>query len=690
MKNAFDQIRKAANNYRAASITALCMMAAPGITAQNYSKLFDALPDMTLDQSYSSLIEYQKSNPYFSNTYIQLGNVCEKKMILYDPLRETSSIKFWADNAKLFYGNLRVYYSKDDVRSEYYENIKIPFDGKRVTDEDLWRYIDKHIAMCKNYSDTTALIYATIEQSRKNYNECIDVFSEICNEYVNLNDLLLRHDDSLSKKLASLKSHINECEKQFAEYKRLTKLFPIANYRQLYEKKPIETYRLDGLTNSDFFDNRFTIWDYATWTDEVEKVFNEHIKPLRNDVATINSEYAQTREMFERGDILKGDAPAPYDEFFLYKLGHFDVGSLIEPLFSYLESTRKMVLMAGDSIGRDQGVDMSLESRKMRRLSQLVMQQRDAAAKRADLSSAITDIKIAKFKDFFSKEYGGADGLRSFLAKDEAYCQSVVDAMAEATASYLSRVDRLNSNATELYSKATGPTAPVLPLWISLDPQNVKAKYVSTHISRDSRGEIAVAGHAKGNARNWFVAGVSNDMSTKWLTQLKGVNSVCKIASTSEGVLVSAIRQLKPTIIYVNSAGKEALAIPTASEFIDVMERDGVSGAIIWTEGNDNQNPSISLANETSTQAEWTTPLSGFASALLVSPTGDGFVVTGISTEGDLAYAYVSAEGQAGEIVKVHPDVEGFVSSIRISSDEIGVLAKLKNGANKFISFKVK
>lgn len=683
-------LSKASQRWAIGATTALCALAAADLTAQNYSKLYDALPDMTLDQSYSALMEFQKSNPYFSNTYIQLGNVCEKKMILYDPLRETGTVNFWAKNAKLFYGNLKVYYSSNDVRSEYYENIGIPHSGNRITDEDLWRYVDEHLTKCKNYSDTVTLIYSAIERSRQNYNMCIDEFTAICNEYSNLNDLLLRHDDALAARLAQLKSHVSECENQFAEYKQLTKLFPIANYRQLYEKKAIETYRLDGLTNSDFFENRFTIWDYTAWVDNVEKEFTEHIKPLRQEVEAINSAYAAARSQFDRGDIMENGSPKPFGEFFFYKVGHYDVGTLIEPLFSYLELTREMANEAGDSLGRDVGVDMTLESRKMRRLSQLTVKQATATQMRTQLTSAISNEKVARFRDFFNKEYGGADGLRAFLAKDEAYCQSIIDAMAEATASYIDRVARQGASDTDLYSKASG-AAPSLPLWVTLEPQGVKSKYVSTHVAHGARGTVeAVAGYAKANARNWFVAGISGESSTQWLTQLKNVNSVSRLSATDEGVLIAAIRQLRPVIIYVNAMGKEAFSVPTSSETVDVMGRDGVTGAVVWAEGNDKQTPTISMAQETSAQAEWTTPISGLAKALMIDAVGDGYVVTGITLDGALACARISASGELSGIENIHPDVEGIKSSIRVSANEIGVLAKLKNGVSRYISFKVR
>ena len=157
-----------------------------------------------------------------------------------------------------------------------------------MTDEDLWKYVNERKQHCQNHCDSTLLIYAAIEGARLNYNKSIETYESICDEYYDMNEMLLRHDDKLAQKLNILKGYINKCEELFAEYKRLTKLYPIANYKQLYEKAPIETFRLEGLTNSDFFNNRFTIWDYSAWIDNLEKTLNSHIIPLRKEVDKIN------------------------------------------------------------------------------------------------------------------------------------------------------------------------------------------------------------------------------------------------------------------------------------------------------------------------------------------------------------------------------------------------------------------
>lgn len=678
-------------NIAGAAAAMVIAAAAPAATsAQNFSKVYDALPDMTLDQAYSALIEFQKANPYFANTYIQLGSVCEKKMIMYDPLRETKSIDFWARNAELFYGNLKVYYTEGDVRSEFYENLHIPFSGKKITDADMWRYVEEHKQMCKNHRDTTTLIYTAIESSRLNYNQSIAIFKSICDAYLDMNEMLLRYDDGLVKKLQDLTAHMAECEKQFAEYKRLTKLYPIANYKQIYEKIPIETFRLDGLTNSDFFENRFTMWDYSSWVNNFKKTFDEHIAPLRAEVEKINKAYGDARTEFTRGGIVTTASTKPYDEYFLFRLGHYDVGSLVEVLFDYLESTREMIAMAGDSLGRDTGMDLTLESRKMRRLSRLAQQKDVAAAKRKALAAYVTEARVCRFNDFFKKQYGGLSGLKSFIADEEQYCEGIVDAMSEATASYISRAIRQQAMTTDVYSSALNAAAPAVPLWVTLEPQNVTTKYVTTKIATDGNSQIAaVAGVQKANASSWFVAGISPEKATQWLLKLTGVNQVNGISHTSEGVLVSAIRKLKPVIIKVDATGKEVGQINVDVEITDIMDRDGVSGNIVWTSGNDSKAPKMSMATDEATEATWTTELSGLAMACQVSVVGNGFVVLGITPSGELAALEVTQEGALGRLSVISSGIESVISTIRVSSDEIAALAKTTSGKHKYLSFTV-
>ncbi len=652
--------------------------------AQSYTDVYDALPDMTLDQAYSTLLEYQKANPYNANTYLQLGSICEKKMILIDPLRDNSGLKYWADNAELFYGMVKVYYKSGDVRTEFYENLNIPYSGSKLEDQDLWNYIDEHNSLCKTHRDSTLLIYTAIEQSKYFYDKCIDEYNSLCNDYVNMNDLLLRNNDALNERLENLGQYIDKCLAQFDEYKRLTKIYPVMNYVQFYEKKNIETFRLDGLTNSDFYANRFDVWDYRKWIDDYYSVFNADIAPLRKTISSIDEMYRDGREEFEKGDAPKIATQQPYDEFFFFRLGRYDNSSLVRELFTYLEKTRELVVLGGDSIGRNILFAQDLAPRKMRQLYRMTQLNKDITSSRSTLSSAISADKIARFDDFFSRNYGGEQGLRSFVNSDGTFCQSVIDEMANATASYVSDVRAARLEVTDLYSTKSG-SVPALPLWVTDEPSALTGKYVTTHVAYDSRAKIAlIAGTQKAAAGKWFVAGISDGTTSAWQTQLANVNAVSSIKVINDGYLLNVTKKQKPAILSLDANGKERYSIDSETEVVDFMDCDALSGRIYWLTGNNSQSPALCTTDSLGNKA-WTASLSGLREAKNVELISGGYLVLGISTNGELASVKVSDQGTADAAKPVMKDVQDIILTARASASEISLLIKTTNGKHAYV-----
>ncbi len=394
------------------------------------------------------------------------------------------------------------------------------------------------------------------------------------------------------------------------------------------------------------------------------------------------------RAEFDAGRLATSAAAKPFDENFLFRLGHFDVGSAVDPLFDYLDATREMIAMAGDSLGRNFSFTPGLENRKMRRLSRLVQQSQVAAQKRQTLLAVSTKEKLARFADLFVGQYGGVAGMKSFVERDAQYCQSIIDKMTEATVEYIKQAALASDS--DVYSTANGTAAPSVPLWVAFAPQSVTAKFISTHIVRNARGQVAAAaGYAKGNAQSWFVAGISPEKSTQWLLRLKGVNSINNVALTSDGILISAIRQLKPVVIFVDNQGKEQASFPSNAEIVNIMDRDGVTGSSFWVAGNDQSLPTLSKASDGSTEQDWTSAISGISKVYAVNVVADGFILTGTTPTSDLATVHVTSDGVTETPKVIAADVTDVVATQRVSSNEMAALVKLSSGKHLYIPYSI-
>lgn len=503
---------------------------------KKYDDIYIGMSNMTLDQQYTELMDFQRREPYFANTYIQLGVICKNIMILTDPLRDIESAQFWANNAALFFGNYKVFYKDGEERSnsDYYVNLKIPQAGKKLTKEEVFAFVAKNQTLCQNFKDSTLLAYQAIEKSKMYYNRCITTFMSICEKYTNQNEALLQYDDQLQKVLDGLGNDIDSCVAAFKVYKAVLKNYPIMNYRQLYDFKTIETFRLDGITNSNFYDNRFTMWDYRKWIAEYEKILKEDILPLREMVSSIDDKFKAGKQEFEsKGVMIEGAKPA-YDDLFVFRLGRYDNNSLVRELFAYMEARRQLMQMACDSVILPLDTMEIKVNRKMRHLYRMVQLEGDVQKKLDIAKSMVTPERVVRFKDFFAERYGGESGLKSVLDSEKEYLHGI---MTKALTEF------------GTYYKAVEASRDTLVL--------MKPNYYPKLFVRNSEGRVEYVAGNKKESSVCFVAKLDQDGKPIWATDIRKTQEVTSLNVTSDGVVVTVRQNEMPNALVYSFDGKQ-------------------------------------------------------------------------------------------------------------------------------------
>ncbi|HPF92922.1 MAG TPA: hypothetical protein PLV65_03240, partial [Tenuifilaceae bacterium] len=319
-------------------------------TAQemDYEEIINSLATLSPQGRYALLFEYQKQDPHFSNTYIQIADACESLMKDVDPLRNVSKAIYWANNAKLYYGLFPVYLKSNEVRRnrEYYSNFRIETDDSKLENEHVIAYINKRVEYCTHFIDSLQLIYSTLEKSKDHYNNCISIFNGINTNYDNLNEALLKTDEELLSTLDRLKSEFELSLKTFDEYKGLIKKFPIGGYDQAFTLASINTFRLEGLTNSDFLKSSFILWDYASWVNEFKSLYNEDIVPLRQEIEQTHKIFNDNKRRLSIIESIDEDVSLKsFSESFMYRLGKYDNNSIIRDFFVYLNARQDFLVL---------------------------------------------------------------------------------------------------------------------------------------------------------------------------------------------------------------------------------------------------------------------------------------------------------------------------------------------------------
>ncbi len=489
-----------------------------------YEDLFNDLPNITNEQAYYRFLRYQKQDPYLENTYVQLGNLSEAIFNELDPFRNIESVKHWTQNAILYYQLFAVYLQDGNVRRHrsFYDNIPIIASGRRLNNEDVLAYIEERLSFCQNFQDSLMLTYNALEKAKGHYNNCVRIFNQINADYYNLKEALLQTDDRLMSEINLLNNEFDASLDAFKEYQYLLRRFPVRGYNQISILHPIETFRLDGITNSDFLQDTVDLWDYGSWVQQFTNIYNQQILVLRNEIDQIQKRFDNNVQKLLNNVPLDPEMTLhSYDQLFLFRLGVYDNNSLVRELFSYLEERQHFLHLSKDLVNNATDSTPELMNRKLRyyyRMSEQLMLCKD---KIQSLYATINHQRVRRFRTFFDTHYQGEQGLRSFCHEQQHVVSSVFDEAMLNLKSYLLH-EAMNRDSI-VVSFAPGVIGiPRKPFMDDSDNENQHTHFLNEVFYLQHQPSY-VSGHLKRQDRNIaFVAkvSISDNIQVDWFKEI--------------------------------------------------------------------------------------------------------------------------------------------------------------------------
>lgn len=565
-------------NYSIKKIKALLLIIISSSTlwAQTlkYEDIINDLNRVPAKQLYYRFFQFQKQDPHFANTYVQLGNASEQIFRELDPLRNFNQANYWINNATLYYGLFEVYLKPNDVRRyrDFYANFPIETPGRRLENEDVVQYVQGRLTFCRTLKDSLALIYSTLEKSKDHYNNCVRIFNEINNTYDNLNEALLQTDQNFLSLISNLESEYKATIDEFGRYQQFISAFPIGSYNQKFEPIPIETFRLDGLTNSDFLKDEFTIWDYGKWVEDFRKTYNTDIVGLRNEIASIQKTFNDNRRRLSIIQTVDEDEKfKSYDELFMFRLGKYDNSSLIRELFRYLNSRQDFLVLGKSPLNSPNDSSTTLINRKLRYYHSLAVQKNSTGEFLEEFNSSITTERVKRFKDFFTQQYQGEQGLKQFYTTEGNYLNTTLNQWFDNLKTFFE-----NENAYQRSKgMATAARGVSMPLYAINSNVDDISKY--NHITQAMTYNLGIPTFASGYISRQgrkpmaFIAKISDGQKVDWIREIGAKGGAILPNGDSADLLngfdggsiavVSGKSELvyRNTLVRLDNTGKEVL-----------------------------------------------------------------------------------------------------------------------------------
>lgn len=205
------------------------------------------------------LRDIQQAYPEDERIYCKLGDISYQLLFTKDPILEYDGLKELCYSTQLYYRNC-LHFAKD---KSIYNTLYGRIDSIRIL------------------SERVDSIYTRFNRMVKTYNRCCQLFTAFMANHTRekMAHLTLSNEDKAI--LDSLQTITRQQPKNIQDY------LTVQTYRTTrFTWMPIELYRLDGLTYSNFLASEVKLWDYQTWVENFRNCHETTYLQLYKDMAT--------------------------------------------------------------------------------------------------------------------------------------------------------------------------------------------------------------------------------------------------------------------------------------------------------------------------------------------------------------------------------------------------------------------
>lgn len=527
-----------------------------------YKDIMDKMGNEPLEHTNMKLTEFQKVNPEFPNTYLQLGVISWNWLQEEDPFLNYPYVTQLIYNTNLYLGLAKSKISADEKEvkknKNYYTNLNITSSPDDLDQQAVMDYVNNLFDKAKEYEKNVTLIINNYNKTIDNYNNCIDIYRTIVARQNNYKNLLLTTDGEARKQFDNLSLSFDSVMYYFSEFKTALGNYPIKDYDQKMKIIKIETYRLEGLTSSNFLKPEIPIWDYKTWVNDAFKLMDgdvlfckdnaeEEIKTLRNRIAALRNKNAETDSIPE---IILPNKLVNLTE-------KYDYESLLSASVKYEISKANFQIASmrkSNNVGNPESYNEGL-TQKAAYYYDLYLLSKEAGSALELLRDRISDNNIAKQEKLVKNLYKGKNFFAASGIKEEAsLLQTVADTNRENFQKFVA--EQLNpENKTATYQNKTISIRPVETSF-----EAAPNGYNTVYTVKDDAGNRYVSGYIKHSATSaaGFVAKLNPENGVIWLTQLTAAPS-----GINKAVQVIPSKFLGPVVLVANTSnsGNKTTAI---------------------------------------------------------------------------------------------------------------------------------
>jgi len=418
------------------------------LLSQNYIKeVWEEMDNTDRFSNLMKLSQLQGIYPGRAIIYFLMGNIYDEYMREADPLvmYDVVSTNYYQFSNHYSLLKLRLDEKQANQDREYFGTVEIITDKRKVHLEDILHEIEKRKAGTDDYFKNATNVHENYVKCITKYNECLFRFRDITRAYPDIKTLYLMTDQRLQTDFERLSINFDSVLVYFNAYKEACKKIPSLQKINDYQLNKITTYRLEGLTEANFYEPVVRLWDYAAWA-------NQFINTLKTDIAAIRSGIeASDKELSEQTEKLKRE-PVYYDsdmgepgrDKLYYLTGKYDYASITNDLLNYRKYKLNYLSRIRSEIndpGKVSEFDLSLKLMFYKSLADAITALNEKAER---LKKRISAENTSKYHSFFFDRFKGMEGFARWCEMEKSDNNQVFE-------NTLSNLDQFHNIAGNLY-----------------------------------------------------------------------------------------------------------------------------------------------------------------------------------------------------------------------------------------------
>jgi hypothetical protein len=558
---------------RLGSLVLVLLLSAKPLLAQKlkYKDIQEQLLASDSLTIYPLLKAFIKQDTGHAHAHFTIARIFSSMAKKSDPLREfNNSIKL-SDSTLFYFAKCKRLITEKEIKKnmEMYDFLLTPEEKKSKDDQTILvkkirKNLDFNINFFKNYLANITLIFNYFSKASENYAFANTHYVKINTDFNSIKELYLIADDSMKAELKAIGQAYDSSLTYLNLLKKALQAYPLNTYHPEYEIRKIETFRLDGLSGSEFLSNKIMLWDYSGWTNAFLKIMESDIRSLREKIKVNEEKLRITGSLLSEGG--EADTVSLYkiDPILVVLLNKYDFNSFLLNLLTYKEQKNYLLKFRNQPFNSTDTCTQRIFSGKTNFFSQYIDLINGCDTTINLCSNYDLNREIKKYSGYF-KNYNSEEGMKKYLEKESEFIRREnKEAEKKYLAFMLNQLNKFSDTARYFtYNKSD------VPLFTSAGSN--RSSMIAKFIKEDKDGNIYTAGimnNAVSKTSDVYIVRIGKDKRVEWFKtyDLKpgmdyGNDIITSLELTEEGCVVNIFTKSASavcnTILRLNKDGKE-------------------------------------------------------------------------------------------------------------------------------------